>query len=62
MWCRMAEAAGRGLASGEDGDFYHAKLEVGRFFMARVLPRHSAHFQAVIAGGETLMGLPAEAF
>ena len=63
MWCRMAEVAQRKLpsANGEAG-FYEAKLEVGAFFMARVLPRHSAHFQALMAGGETLMRLPVEAF
>ena len=63
MWCRMAELAQRklGTADGEAG-FYTAKLEVGRFFMARVLPRHSTHFQGVMAGGDTLVRLPAEAF
>jgi hypothetical protein len=30
--------------------------------MARVLPRHASHFQAAMAGGETLMQLPEEAF
>ena len=64
MWCRMAETAGRKLGDGANGEapFYEAKLEVGRFFMARVLPRHSLHFQGVMAGGDTLVRLPAEAF
>lgn len=64
MWCRMAETAQRKLGAGANGEapFYEAKLEVGRFFMARVLPRHSTYFQGVMAGGETLMRLPAEAF
>ncbi len=67
MWCRMAETARRKLdpaGGGANGEapFYKTKLEVGRFFMARVLPRHSVHFQGVMAGGETLVRLPAEAF
>ncbi|GAC1347536.1 MAG: acyl-CoA dehydrogenase C-terminal domain-containing protein [Acetobacteraceae bacterium] len=59
MWCRMAEVA-RPRAAADP--FYATKLDVGRFFMRRVLPRHSAHFQVVMAGGDTLMRLPAEAF
>ena len=64
MWCRMAEVAGGKLKAGANGEvpFYEAKLDVGRFFMARVLPRHSVHFQGVMAGGETLARMKAEAF
>ena len=63
MWCRMAEVAARKLpqANGDAG-FYEAKLAVGRFFMTRVLPQHSAHFQAVMDGADTMMEVPAEAF
>ncbi|MBV8096178.1 MAG: acyl-CoA dehydrogenase C-terminal domain-containing protein [Acetobacteraceae bacterium] len=63
MWCRMAAVANAKLAQSEDDtDFYKAKLDAARFFMARVLPRHSTHFQAVMAGSETLMRVPAESF
>ena len=64
MWCRMAEVAGTKLRAGANGDavFYQSKLDVGRFYMARVLPRHSVHFQGVMAGGETLGLMAAEAF
>ncbi len=64
MWCRMAEVAGGKLRAGANGDagFYQSKLDVGRFYMARVLPRHSVHFQGVMAGGETLGLMAAEAF
>ena len=67
MWCRMAETARRALdpaRGGANGEtpFYETKLEVGRFFMARVLPRHLTYFQGVMAGSDTLMRLPAEAF
>jgi alkylation response protein AidB-like acyl-CoA dehydrogenase len=63
MWCRMAEVAYAKLPNSEaEAGFYQAKLAVGAFFMARVLPRHSSHFQSVMAGGETLMKLPEQAF
>ena len=64
MWCRMAEVSQAKLQAAANGDagFYQGKLDVGRFFMARVLPRHSVHFQGVMAGGETLGLLAAEAF
>ncbi|HYZ61466.1 MAG TPA: acyl-CoA dehydrogenase C-terminal domain-containing protein, partial [Acetobacteraceae bacterium] len=64
MWCRMAQVSLAKLSAGANGEagFYETKLEVARFFMRRVLPRHSAHFQGLMAGGETLMKLPAEAF
>jgi len=64
MWCRMAEVAGEKLRAGANGEaaFYQAKLDVGAFFMARVLPRHSVHFQGVMAGGETLTRMAASAF
>lgn len=64
MWCRMAQVASRSLRAGANGDaaFYQAKLDVGAFFMARVLPRHSTYFQCVMAGGETLSRMHDAAF
>ena len=64
MWCRMAEVAQAKLQAGANGEsaFYQSKLDVGRFYMARVLPRYSVHFQGVMAGGETLGLMAAEAF
>jgi alkylation response protein AidB-like acyl-CoA dehydrogenase len=64
MWCRMAQVASRNLAADANGEaaFYQAKLDVGAFFMARVLPRHSTYFQCVMAGGETLARMPEAAF
>ncbi len=64
MWCRMAEIAAEKLRAGANGEagFYQAKLDVGAFFMARVLPRHSMHFQGIMAGGETLNRMLADAF
>ena len=64
MWCRMVKLSGEKLAAGANGEspFYQAKLDVGAFFMARVLPRHSTHFQSIMAGAETLTRMKAEAF
>ena len=64
MWCRMAEVSRAKLRAGANGEapFYETKLDVGLFFMARVLPRHSVHFQGIMAGGETLTRMKAEAF
>ena len=64
MWCRMAEVSQAKLKAGANGEasFYETKLDVGRFFMSRVLPRQSLHYQSIMAGGETLMKLAADAF
>jgi hypothetical protein len=39
-----------------------AKLAVGRFFMARMMPETAVHLARLSTGAETLMALPAEAF
>ncbi|EPC03581.1 hypothetical protein L861_18775 [Litchfieldella anticariensis FP35 = DSM 16096] len=59
MWWKMARAAYQGLvAQGPAGDaFYHAKLAVGRHFMARMLPRTVALERQIMAGAEPLMQL-----
>ena len=64
MWCRMAQVAGEKLAAGANGEapFYQAKLDVGAFYMARVLPRHSMHFQGIMAGAETVTRMADAAF
>ncbi len=64
MWCRMADVANQKLRASANGEtsFYQAKLDVGAFYMSRILPRHSVHFQGVMAGGETLMRMEAAAF
>ena len=64
MWCRMAQVAGEKLRAGANGEaaFYEAKHDVGAFYMARVLPRHSVHFQGVMAGAETVVRMADAAF
>ncbi len=61
MWCRMVEIA---LAKkDEDGDgFYAAKVMTARFYFARLLPESNSLFTTLMAGSDTLMAMPAEAF
>jgi hypothetical protein len=61
MWCRMAEIA-LAKKSGEEAEFYNAKLASARFFMARILPETNSLFTVLTSGKATLMALPAEAF
>src|SRR5215813_13578934 len=62
MWSRIAVAAHKGLAAGNDNAFYEAKLATARFYVARVLPQTTALNHQIKAGAATLMALPAEAF
>jgi len=70
MWARTAQAAlaKADAADGADGDadpeasFYKAKLATARFYMARVLPQHTANAAAIMAGAKPLMELEAAAF
>jgi alkylation response protein AidB-like acyl-CoA dehydrogenase len=62
MWNRIAVAAHKGLAAGNDNAFYAAKLDTARFYIARVLPQATALNHQIKAGAATLMALPAEAF
>jgi len=62
MWNRIAIAAHKGLAAGNDNAFYEAKLATARFYVARVLPQSTALNHQIKAGAATLMAIPAEAF
>jgi alkylation response protein AidB-like acyl-CoA dehydrogenase len=62
MWARIAIAAYKGLAAGNDNAFYEAKLSTARFFTARVLPQTTSLNHQIKAGAATLMAMPAEAF
>jgi alkylation response protein AidB-like acyl-CoA dehydrogenase len=61
LWARMARLA-LPKQSGEEGDFYKAKLACARFYMERILPEHSAPFAAAMAGKAALVGMTAEQF
>jgi butyryl-CoA dehydrogenase len=64
LWARMAQVAleKRGAARGDERAFYDAKLATARFFVQRLLPRHSAHFAALMAGGQSIAEFPEAAF
>jgi alkylation response protein AidB-like acyl-CoA dehydrogenase len=62
LWARMAEIS---LAKAETDDpdgFYRAKIGTARFFVARLLPQAGALFQAIMAGGKTMMEFEEAAF
>src|SRR5918993_1904382 len=62
MWGRIAVAAHKGLANGNDNAFYEAKLNTARFYIARVLPQTTSLNHQIKAGAAPLMALPAEAY
>ncbi len=61
MWARIARAAllrkARAPAPRMD-----AKLDLARYFMARILPETGAHLARIVSGAEVLTTLPDEAF
>jgi alkylation response protein AidB-like acyl-CoA dehydrogenase len=62
MWNRIAVAAHKGLAAGNDNEFYETKLNTARFYMTRVLPQTTALNHQIKAGAATLMAPRPEAF
>ena len=58
QWALMAEIS----LSKQDDAFYKAKVATARFFMERLLPQASAHFQAIMAGGKTMMAFEDASF
>jgi alkylation response protein AidB-like acyl-CoA dehydrogenase len=61
MWCRMVEVAFANKDQDEDS-FYAAKVQTARFYFARILPESNALFTILMAGSDSLMAMPAEAF
>ncbi|MEM6741930.1 MAG: acyl-CoA dehydrogenase C-terminal domain-containing protein [Pseudomonadota bacterium] len=63
MWARMANAAGHKLAAGEgDPAFLRAKIETGRYYMARQLPATKLHLARIESGAAPVMTLEAASF
>jgi len=63
MWVRMAELALPKVAEKQDSEgFYQAKLNTARFFLDRVLPQTAGLFQAIMAGGGSMMAFDEAAF
>jgi hypothetical protein len=63
MWLKMAAASSRALEqrTGEVA-FHEAKLATARFYAQRELPLSGAIRKKIVAGAETLMRIPEEAF
>ncbi|MEO9167227.1 MAG: acyl-CoA dehydrogenase C-terminal domain-containing protein, partial [Aestuariivirga sp.] len=59
QWAQMAEIS---LPKQNDDAFYKAKVFTARFFMERLLPEATAHFQAIMAGGKTMMAFEDASF
>jgi hypothetical protein len=63
LWARMAKVAQDKLADGSSEElFYNAKLQTARFYFTRMLPRTKAHAATMLAGADTLLDMPEEAF
>jgi len=53
-WAQMAEI-GLQNQTGEEADFYRAKIRTARFFMQRILPRTKGLYSSITAGASSLM-------
>lgn len=60
-WARMADIAEPRIADDSTG-FYRAKIDTAGFYMKRILPRTAGLYQAILAGGESIMEFRDEAF
>ena len=63
IWLGLVKTAKSKLDAG-DGDkaFYEAKIAMGRFFLARILPDTTAHLAKIASGADPLMALADDAF
>ncbi|QMU58222.1 MAG: acyl-CoA dehydrogenase [Boseongicola sp.] len=63
MWARMAKVSQTALSSGtQEQSFYQAKLESGRYYMARHLPATKLHLARIKTGANPVMALKASSF
>ncbi|VVN72312.1 3-methylmercaptopropionyl-CoA dehydrogenase [Pseudomonas fluorescens] len=63
LWLQAAVRAGETLTDGTgESAFYQAKLQTADFYWRRVLPRASAHREALLGGANCLMAMPASDF
>ncbi|MEO2049751.1 MAG: acyl-CoA dehydrogenase C-terminal domain-containing protein [Pirellulales bacterium] len=61
LWTRMAKISLEKLDDDKTG-FYAAKVATAQFYMQRILPQSSAAFATLMAGSETIMSFPDDAF
>ncbi|MDL0432086.1 acyl-CoA dehydrogenase C-terminal domain-containing protein [Marinobacter sp. TBZ242] len=63
LWARMAKVALDKMVEGTTEEmFYNAKVQTARFYFKRMLPRAKGHAESMLAGADTLMDMPEEAF
>jgi hypothetical protein len=63
LWARMAKVALDQMAEGTTEEmFYNAKVQTARFYFKRLLPRTKAHAEAMLAGADSLLDMPEDAF
>jgi alkylation response protein AidB-like acyl-CoA dehydrogenase len=63
IWARMAKASLAALKAGAgDTEFYRAKIETGRYYMARQLPATAMHLRRIESGAGPVMALDAANF
>ncbi|MCU1718523.1 acyl-CoA dehydrogenase C-terminal domain-containing protein [Pseudomonas sp. 5P_3.1_Bac2] len=63
FWLQAAARAQDAIEQGSaDLAFYRAKMQTAHFYLRRVLPRASAHREAVLGGAECLMAMDAADF
>lgn len=54
-WARQAEIAMGKLASGDEKEFYQAKIDTARFFMQKILPQTTSLLQSIVSGSKSMM-------
>ena len=63
FWLKAAIRAEAALQAGTgEAEFYQAKLHSARFYIDKILPRASAHREAILTGAESLMAMPESSF
>ncbi|MEP1217207.1 MAG: acyl-CoA dehydrogenase C-terminal domain-containing protein [Marinobacter sp.] len=63
LWARMAKVALDKMVEGTTEEmFYNAKVQTARFYFKRMLPRARGHAESMLAGADSLMDMPEEAF
>lgn len=63
LWARMAKVALDKMVEGTTEEmFYNAKIQTARFYFKRMLPRTKGHAESMLAGSDSLMDMPEEAF
>ncbi|NMT65437.1 acyl-CoA dehydrogenase C-terminal domain-containing protein [Marinobacter orientalis] len=63
LWARMAKVAQDRMEEGTTEEmFYNAKIQTARFYFKRMLPRTRGHAESMLAGADSLMDMPEEAF